>query len=328
MDELIKRFQEQIEEAINISSAANLTDLDKSINKVLILGMGGSGIAGKFVSAVSDRYGKIPIFTSNDYDIPSWVDEFTLVIASSYSGNTEETLEALTKLKGINVKIVSITSGGKLKKISSKSNFDTINIPDNWPAPRACFGYSFVAQLYVLRRFGAIDIDLENELGNALRLLSDESDSIIEIAKEIALRLVDKYPVIYSGSLFEPLSIRFKQQLNENAKTLAHHAVVPEMNHNELVGWAREYENIAVIFIRSGFYSERVNMRIELSKNIIIKYVNTMIEIEAKGDRFIQQLLYLVNITDWVSFYLAEAKGVDVMEIANINFLKEQLAKV
>jgi len=328
MDKLIGKFTNQLREAVNLTDKYILKTSGEKINKVIVLGMGGSGIAGSFLASVMRKYGKVPVFTSNSYDVPGWVDANTLVIASSYSGNTEETLTAFDNIAQKGIQIISITSGGKLLEKSVENGFDYIKIPAGWPAPRACFGYSFVAQLAIMEKIGLLNVNLSDSLPGAIDLIEIETEKIKSEAEKLSERLIDKLPFIYSNVDFEPLAIRFKQQLNENSKTLAHHAVVPEMNHNELVGWASPYKDIAVIFIRSNLYSPRVNTRIELSKEIILKYVDVMMEIEAKGDTFIEQLLYLVNLTDWVSFYLAKAKGVDVMEIANINYLKENLAKL
>ena len=328
MDKLINKFTAQLKEAIDITDKYVLKRPDHSFNKVMVLGMGGSGIAGSFLSSVMNEYGNVPVFTSNGYEVPNWLDENTLVIASSYSGNTEETLTAFDKIAEKGIGIVSVTSGGRLLDKAIENGFDYIKIPSGWPAPRACFGYSFVSQLAIMGKMGLLDKDFHKGFIEVIQLIENEANEIKDEAKEISNRLIGKLPFIYTNLDFEPLGIRFKQQLNENAKTLAHHAVIPEMNHNELVGWASEYKDIAVVFIKSNLYSERVNARIDLTKEIILKYVDTMIEIEAKGNSLVEQMLYLVNLTDWVSFYLADSKEVDVMAIENINYLKDQLAKL
>jgi len=327
MDELISRFILQLEEAIIISENSFIKSSKNTINKIYISGMGGSGIAGKFTSSIMDLYGIVPIFTSNNYEIPNWIDENTLVIASSYSGNTEETLSSVNKLKEKGSKIVCITSGGKLLDIAINSGYDLIKLPADWPAPRACFGYSFIAQLFVLNKLNLLTNEISKELSLVIDLLLKERDSIISEAKEISKRLKGKFPFIYSDTIFEPVSIRFKQQMNENAKTLTHHAVIPEMNHNELVGWAEKNDNLGVVFIKSNSYSKKINLRIDLSKEIILNYVDTLIEIESKGESVLQQMFYLVHLTDWISYYVAMEKGVDAMSIDNINYLKDKLAK-
>lgn len=328
MDELIGKFIRQLEEGIIISDSSKITKPSHSINNVFIAGMGGSGIAGRFTATMMDKYGTVPVFTSNGYDIPNWVDVHTLVIVSSYSGNTEEALASFDKLKEEVSKIISITSGGRLLEISNIFNLDVVKMPSGWPSPRACFGYSFIAQLYVMFKLGLLKLELSKELSAVVDLLLNEQEYIKSEAKEISERIWNKFPFIYSGVNFEPVSIRFKQQLNENSKLLAHHAVIPEMNHNELVGWAKDRKDIAIVFLKSDSYSERINKRIELTKEIVIKYVDTIIEIEAKGGTLLQQLFYLVNLTDWVSWFVADKSNVDSMSIDNIDYLKNKLAEI
>jgi len=328
MEELIKKFIAQIEEAQIISATAPL-NIDKAdFDNIFIAGMGGSGIAGKFTQVIMDKHGKIPVITGNCYDIPVWAGKNTLALVSSYSGNTEETLAAYDRLKDKGATIIAITSGGKLLDKAHKDNVDAIRLPAGWPAPRACFGYSLIAQLYVLYRLELLTLELTKEFGALMDFIISESKNIPDLAKEITLRLQGKIPVLYAGTIMEPVLIRFRQQLNENAKTLAFHAVIPEMNHNELVGWHDHYKDLAVVILRSSLYSPRVNKRIDLSKEIIIKHVDTMIEIEAKGYRLLQQYFYLVHLVDWISYFMAQAKGVDAMEIKNIEFLKSKLAEI
>ncbi len=328
MDKLIGEFINQLEEAIIISDIAKIDFHTKKINKVFIAGMGGSGIAGRFTEEIMKLYGIVPVLISNGYDIPSWIDSQTLAIVSSYSGNTEETLSSFEKLIEKGCKVIVISSGGKLYAEALKLQLDVIKLPDNWPAPRACFGYSFIAQLYVLHKLELLKIEISKELSASIDLLLSEQDQIKSEAQSIALRLVDKIPVLYSGNSLSPLAIRFKQQLNENSKTLAFANTIPEMNHNELVGWSKKYEDLAVVIFRSQLYDDRINKRIELSKEIMIKYVDTMIEIESKGLRLLQQMLYLVNLVDWISWYIASYNGIDAMEIENINILKSELDKI
>lgn len=328
MDKLINKFVFQLVEAADISEKSIVNKPINNINKVFITGMGGSGIAGMFAAELMKLYGSVPVITSNNYDIPNWIDSNTIALVSSYSGNTEETISTFNKLMGKDAKIVCITAGGELLELAIKNKLDFINLPGDWPAPRACFGYSFIAQLFVLKKLNLLNLDLSKELNDSVVLLQNESEKIKKESKEIGVRLFNKLTLIYSDSKLEPISIRFKQQLNENSKALAHHAVFPEMNHNELVGFAEKYSNLAVVIYKSSLYSDRINARINLSKSIMIKSVDTIIEIEAKGESLIQQMLYLVHLSDWISWYIACEKGVDSMEISNIDYLKAQLAKL
>ncbi len=328
MKHLLNKFISQLEEAIIISSPFKSQIDQKKIKNIVISGMGGSGIAGGFTKQLMGLYGTIPVITNNDYNIPEWVDSHTLAIVSSYSGNTEETISAFNKFSEKRAHIIVISSGGKLVEAAKKSKIDLIKLPDNWPAPRACFGYSLISQLFVMYNLGFLKIELFKELSVAIDLLVSEEQNIKKIAGEIATRLKDKVPIIYSDTILHPVSVRFKQQLNENSKTLAFVNTIPEMNHNELVGWSKPYNDFAAVFINSELYSERIKARISLSKEIIIKYIDTMIEIDAKGYRPLIQMLYSVNLVDWISYYLAEQSGTDAMEIKNIDYLKSELSKI
>ncbi len=327
MDKLINQFIGQLKEGISIFESAKIKDLRKNYKNVFISGMGGSGIAAKFAEQIMKKNGNIPVIVSNGYEIPNWVDQDSLAIVSSYSGNTEETLSAFEKMldKGIKPKV--ITSGGKILKLAEQNNLDIIKLPSGIEAPRACFGYSLVMHISLLNKLGVMTLDAKNEFNNTAKLLEAENDSIHNEAKEIAKRLVGKIPAVYSHSDLEPVSLRFYQQLSENSKTLAHYALFPELNHNEIVGWSKKYEDVALVILNSKMQSDRINLRIDISKEIIHKYLDVMIQVEAKGDSYIEQMVYLVYLTDWVSFYLAKESSVDPMSIDNINYLKSQIAK-
>ena len=158
-------------------------------------------------------------------------------------------------------------------------------------------------------------------------MLDSEQENIQKSAKEIAQKLNGKIPVIYSDAKFEGVSIRFRQQINENAKMLCWHHVVPEMNHNELVGWRERNENMAVVFLRNNKDYERNQERMEFTKEVVSQYTNDVFEIYSKGDHDVVRSLYLIHITDWISYFLAEIKGVDAVEVDVIGRLKNKLAE-
>jgi glucose/mannose-6-phosphate isomerase len=153
---------------------------------------------------------------------------------------------------------------------------------------------------------------------------NDTYNKALAIAKKIS----GKLPVIYSAGHFEGVAVRFRQQLNENSKILAWHAVIPEMNHNELVGWRDDARDKAVIFLRNVEDFERVQTRMEINKKIIKKHTNTVIEIWSEGKSYLEEVFYLIHLTDWVSVLLADLREVDATEVKVIDFLKNSLAKV
>jgi glucose/mannose-6-phosphate isomerase len=326
MDELISGFTSQLKRAMEIGENAKIGKNKFPIRNIVISGLGGSGIGGTILSNVLRDDIAVPIIVNKEYQIPAFVNENSLVIISSYSGNTEETLSALMQAFKKDAQIVCITSGGLVQEYAETNDIDFINIDGGSP-PRAAFGQSFVQLLYIMFHLGLLQDGFKQYLSDAIALLDSEEESIKTQAKEIAQKLNNKIPVIYSDAKFEGVSIRFRQQINENSKMLCWHHVVPEMNHNELVGWRERNENIAVVFIRNNKDFERNQERMEFTKEVVKQYASDVVEIYSKGDYDLIRTMYLIHVTDWVSFFLAELKGVDAVEVDIIGKLKSKLAQ-
>jgi glucose/mannose-6-phosphate isomerase len=256
------------------------------------------------------------------------VDQNTIFIASSYSGNTEETRSSFAIAEKTEAKIVVVSSGGTLIERAKEKGYDYIQVPGDWPSPRACLGYSVVSQLFVLQHLGLISPKAIEEIAHSIQLLDNETEEIQAKAKHIANFLFKKIPVIYIEGRMEPVAVRWRQQINENAKALGWHHVIPEMNHNELVGWREKYPNLAVIYLRNSDDFSRNAIRMDINKEIISKYTDTIIEVHSKGESLIQKAMYLVHLGDWVSWYLCQLRGMDSMEVHVIDYLKSELAKV
>ena len=327
MDDYINDFTNHLREAIEIANNTILTPYDKEIKNILICGLGGSGIGGTIVSDIISPKATIPIAATKDYSIPNFVDEDTLVIANSYSGNTEETLYALEKCQARGAEIAVITSAGKLKKIAEENNYNKIIIPSDQP-PRAMFGYAFTELFFMLSHYGIIDANFETDFKEAINLLDLEKSDIQKQAMELAKKMHKQTPVIYVANGFEGVAVRFRQQINENSKMLCWHHVVPEMNHNELLGWRTNVDNLSVVYFRNKSDYERNQIRMDINKKVISKFTDNITEIWSKGDSLIENSLYHINLGDWVSWYLSEMNNVDAIEIDVINFLKGELAKV
>ncbi|GDX52085.1 bifunctional phosphoglucose/phosphomannose isomerase [Bacteroidota bacterium] len=325
MEKLIADFSQQLKEAIEIGRKAELTPQHYDIRNVVIAGLGGSGIGGTIVNELVFGKIKVPITVVKNYQLPEFVNEHTLVITCSYSGNTEETIHALEDGMNRMAKIVCITSGGSMERLAKKAGLDCILIPSGMP-PRSCIGYSLIQLLYVLFHYRMIDLGFEEGVKAAIKLLDKNENRIQKEAKKIAKKLNKKFPIIYACAGFEGVAIRFRQQLNENAKVLVSHNVIPEMNHNELVGWT-EKGKYAVVILRNELDYERNQMRVVINKEVIGKYAKSIIEINSKGDSLIENTIYLIHLTDWVSVYLAELRKVDAVEVKVIDFLKGELGK-
>lgn len=327
MKELIEAFPEQLLEAIQIGKKAKFTEHKGNINNVLIAGLGGSGIGGSIVAEIVSDKAIVPINVTKGYFIPAYINESSLVIISSYSGNTEETVNAMQLALAKKAKVVCVTSGGKIEKIAKENKLDHVIIPGGMP-PRACLGYSLTQLFFILDFFKIARFDFISELNHSVELLKKEEKNIQNEAMDITLKIVGKIPVIYTTTKNEGLAIRLRQQLNENSKVLCWHHVFPELNHNELVGWTQENQNLAVLILRDPQEYSRNDARIAISKEVFEKHTSTIIEIWAKGSSTIEKAFYLIHLGDWISWYLSEKRGVDASEIKVINHLKSQLSKI
>ncbi len=328
MDKMIARFPEQLAEALALAQNVTLKKHNAPLRSIFISGLGGSGIGGNFVQEFVRPVCKLPVVVSKGYQAPAWVNKHTLAICSSYSGNTEETLSTLEQLLTTGAQIVCIASSGRLIEIAKQKGLDYVQVPGGWSSPRACLGFSVVAQLAVLRAAKLIPLKLLTQVGAAQKMLAKDQAAIQKSARKIAAVLVGKTPVIYAADHNEAVAVRWRQQVNENAKMLAWHHVLPEMNHNELVGWRDNRPDVAVIWLRNKDDFQRTSIRMDISKEIIGQVAGSSTEIWSKGKSPIEKALYLVHLGDWMSFYLAELRKVDPVEIKVIDRLKGELAKV
>ena len=325
MNDYINDFTNHLSDALTIGDSAFLKKTNNSFSNILICGLGGSGIGGTIVKDLISRDVSIPIETSKGYDIPGFVNEKTLVVACSYSGNTEETLSALNKCLKKNAEVVIVCSGGKLQDLALKKDLNHIIIPGGNP-PRAMFGYGFTQLFFVLNNYGIINDSFKADFEKSILLINTEQENIKKTAQDISKKLFNTTPIIYVADGFEGVAVRFRQQINENSKMLCWHHVVPEMNHNELLGWRTNVENTSVIYLRNESDYYRNKTRIDINKSVIEKYTSNISEIWSLGNSSIERSLYLINVGDWISWYLSELNNVDAIEIDVINYLKEKLS--
>lgn len=328
MDKMIARFPEQLAEALQIASTVTLKKHTSPIRTVLVSGLGGSGIGGNFMQDLVGAECKAPIVVKKGYDAPHWANKHTLAICSSYSGNTEETVQVFEQLRATGAKIVCVTSGGKLLELAKQHGFDYVQVPGGWSSPRACLGYSIVAQLAVLRGAKLISGRIFRQIEAARKLLVRDQADIQKRARKLAGFLADKTPVLYCADTTEAVAVRWRQQINENAKMLCWHHVLPEMNHNELVGWRTERPDVAVIWLRNRDDYERTTVRMNIIKEIIEHFAGASIEVYSKGKSAAEKMLYLMHLGDWMSVFLADIRQVDPVEIKVIEYLKNELAKL
>jgi glucose/mannose-6-phosphate isomerase len=328
MIELVERFPAQLAESLEIGRKATIRQHTSPIRNVYVSGLGGSGIGANFVAEFTRDSLKVPFQVGKGYTIPASINKFTLVIVSSYSGNTEETLASFEALLKTGAKIVCIASGGKVIAKAKELDLDFIQVPANWPSPRACLGFSLVQQLFVLNYLKLISGQVIKQIEGSIQLLEKEKESIKKQAQLLAGQLLGKIPVIYTTDRMESVAVRFRQQVNENAKCLAWHHVVPEMNHNELVGWREKNNQLAVVYFRNEDDFQRNAVRIDINKSIISEYTSTVIELWSKGKNLVEKSMYFVFLGDYITCYLCDLRGFDSIEVKVIDYLKNELAKV
>lgn len=327
MDKLIAQFPKQIADALEIAKEAHLSTLkDKSFKNVVICGMGGSGIGGKMVSQWFLSQSNVPVTLVQSYSLPGFVNNESLVIGSSYSGNTEETMTVIREAHKAGATIVGVSSGGDMVRFCKDSGSDFIKVPGGNP-PRSMLAFSVIQLVKILSSSGVISKEALHQIDHCRHLLNGELFSIKQEAKKLAAHIYKKQCVLYGSTELESVVVRARQQINENSKQLCCHHVIPEMNHNELVGWGGGTNDMAVVFFVSQFMGERNKLRFNLSREIISTKTEYILSIEGKGKTPIEESFYFIHIIDWASFYLAELNGVDPLEIHVIDHLKDSLKK-
>ncbi len=313
-------------------------NLDTSrIQNIIFSGMGGSAIAGDLVAEYLFDQLPVPMNVLRGYEIPASCSENTLVIASSYSGDTEETLSAVSRATETGAQIIGITSGGQLTRMCNEKGWPLISMPKGFP-PRQAFGYSFFSILFVMRSLGFAKVDDAdlNETVNLVKAMVERNHYQKATGKilsqEVARRIHGKIPVIYSTAPYlRSLSRRWQNQFHENGKSIAFSNVLPELNHNEIVGWEMEHpalKDFIIIVIEDPEINKRNQARLNLTKEIIKDRGIEVLEIYSQGQSRLQRLISLVAMGDWISYYLAIDYKKDPMEILNIDFLKNELKKI
>ncbi|MGZ7210472.1 MAG: bifunctional phosphoglucose/phosphomannose isomerase [Methanobacterium sp.] len=326
MRNLIEQFPKQIEDAFKICKKQKFVSYAKKIDRVIICGVGGSGICGNIAQDLFFLKSKVPITVVKGYHIPGYVNETSLVIIISYSGNTEETVSNLKQAIKRRAKIVGIFSEGTLEHIFQKRNFDYIKIPDKLP-PGAAIAHTMISLMFCLINFKVVSGSIKRQIYKVADFIKLEETIIISLAKSIASKIRNKIPIIYSTSLHEGIAVRFKQQLNENSKILCWNSVIPDTNHNELAGWTKTYKHLAVIFISDFKEYHKNTIRINFTKELLGRLNQGIINIFFKGENEIEKIFYMIHLCDWISFFIAEEKGISPVEVNIISSLKYKLSQ-
>jgi len=325
MKNLIEAFPQNIKDAAVIGKAFEFQTPKNEVKNIIICGLGGSGIGAKIVQNWLQDEIKVPIVCVNDYTLPAFADKNTLVIGSSYSGNTEETTFAVDAAHAKGCHIIGITSGGHLEGFCKSNGYDCVIVPGGNP-PRSALAFSVVQLLTYFAALGYISPTAVESMLNAANTLTSDLSEIQETARKMATFLYKKVGVYYAESKYEGVIVRARQQFNENSKYLGWHHTIPEMNHNELVGWGGGDDRFAPIFFNTGDMHPRNKKRFEITMAAVKKKSGSVFVVDTKGNNLIERSLYLIHIVDWASFYLCEMNGVDIMDIVIIDYLKGELA--
>ena len=330
----IWNFPDNIIEAMKIGSSIVLQNNFSKVEKVIVAGMGGSAIGGDVTGALIENELDIPFIVIRGYQLPNWVDDRTLVICSSYSGDTEETLSAFDDAQSKNALICSITTGGTLVDKSLSSGCDVISIPDGLQ-PRAALAFSFVPMLYLLGKVGKISLESISWLRKAAQLLKDvrEGYSIDDPSNptwSLAQKIKCCLPIIYTGSeRLNPVAMRLKGQLCENGKMLAYNNSLPEMNHNEIEGWENNkglFEQYYIIWLKDKDDHDRVKLRQNATLEILRKNGVKQSALKMKEKSFSERFLHMIHYGDWLSYWCAIAHESDPGPVEKIIQLKKKLA--
>lgn len=303
---------------------------------IIITGLGGSAIGGDIVRTLAWSQAKVPVTVNRDYNMPAFTGPDTLVMVVSYSGNTEETLSAYQQAHQAGAQIVCVASGGKLSDLARADGYEVITVPGGL-VPRAATGYLFAPVALALEAMGVlagISAQIEETI-SVLKNLREELEPGVDLpqnqARSIARDLKDAIPVVWGTAVVsEAAALRWKAQINENAKAPAYYNVFPELDHNEIVGFEvppQLLSQLAVIVLRSPSDSERIVKRITITTNIIRDQVKNIIEVAARGQSFLAQFYSLVYIGDYTSVYLALEYGINPAPVKVIDYLKAELAK-
>lgn len=336
--ESISTLPMQLEQAFDEASKIKIPKNYKNINKIIINGMGGSNLGARIIKTAMSEELKVPLLIEPGYNVPNYVDKNTLYIISSYSGNTEEPLSVYNEVKKRGAKIMAITSdekNNKLKKLILKNNipsyiFKDINNPSD--QPRLGVGYTVAGTIMMLVKANLLSIS-KKEINDSIVFLKNKDKSLLRasknnIAKNIAIKLQKKLPILVSSEFLSGNVHILRNQLNECSKLFSSYLLVPELNHyamEGLVNPASNKKNLIFLFFNSKLFHKRNQKRIELSKQVVKKNKVSIINHNLKADTKLGQSLELLQLSSWISYYTGILYKVNPINIPWVIWFKKQL---
>lgn len=334
MLKLLTDFPIQFQQARQIGEALRFEIDGTKIKNIIFAGMGGSAIGGDLIASCLNDQLRIPAIVNRNYSLPGFVDRNSLVIVSSYSGNTEEALSCYDLAQSKGSVIIAISSGGKLAARAQADGVPLITIPGGAP-PRTALGYLSVPILVWLKNSGMVTLS-PHVFDETQQLLQQNNrrywpDAAENPALNLAQQLRNKFPIIYcTADLLAPVALRWKGQFSENSKVLAFCNVFPELNHNEIVGWDQiphRLRDFQVVYLRDPEDHVRNQKRMIITRAILERVTDPIIEVQTEGESRLARLMSMVQLGDWVSYYLAILAGVDPTPIEKIQLLKDRLSR-
>jgi len=336
MGQRLESFPAQCQEAWRQALALELPTHYRSVDRVAILGTGGSAIGGELLADLASLEAGPSIEVCRGYDLPSYIGKGTLVIASSNSGNTEETLSTFHQALSRGCKAIAVTSGGALLEEAQKSNVPVLTVKYRGE-PRCALGYSFLVPLAVLTRLGLLSDktkDVASSVGDLSRAVKECLGRFVSaeenVAQKLAAQLIGRLPVIYGAGIFRGAAHRWKTQLNENAKTWAMWDTLPDANHNSVVGYSRSEairDLSIVLLLKPGYIHKRLALRYAATGELLASQGVEYKTIDGMGSTPLGQILTTTLLGDFISYYLALLQGVDPSPVGPIEFIKTRLAK-
>jgi glucose/mannose-6-phosphate isomerase len=325
---------EQVEAAVGLAAEVEGLPVHDDVENVVVLGMGGSGIAGDVLAAVAGPFMPVPAVVSKGYECPSFIGEGTLCIAISFSGNTEETVEAATEAAAAGARMVVLSAGGQLAELAGHWGAPWIQLPSDIPMPRAAIGAVAIPPLVVLERVGLFP-GASGWIAEAVAQLKrrrDQLDRPSSPAADLARHIDRTMPLVYGGGAIGAVAaLRWKNQVNENAKCPAFAATHPELCHNEVCGWGQHGDVTRQVFtlvqLRHDDEHPQVGRRFDLVREFVEEVVASVHEVRAEGEGALAQLFDLMLYGDFVSLELAALAAVDPGPIPILDDLKRRLAE-
>jgi glucose/mannose-6-phosphate isomerase len=334
MFEAAAGFPEQVFDAAARARGLEGLPARERVEHVVVLGMGGSGVAGDVLAAIAGPFLPVPVVVSKGYELPAFVGEGSLVFAVSFSGNTEETVEAASAAAVEGASVVAVTQGGELGRLARSWGAPVVDVPDTIPQPRAGLGALAIPPLVVLEEIGLfpgaqqwIDFAIEQ-----LQERRDELTSDGSIAEQLAKRIGRTLPVIFGGGATGAVTAsRWKNQINENAKVPAFWNAHPELCHNEVAGWGQHGDLTRQVFtivdLRHEYEHPQVTRRFDVVDGLLDEVVSSIETVHAQGEGELAQLLDLVMLGDFTSLHLAANEGLDPGPVPALDHVKASISR-